>query len=54
MAENSMTIKEISYNVGFSSPANFNRAFKQVMGVTPSEMKRKQGKLTTLNSNSVS
>ena len=54
MAENSMTIKEISYNVGFSSPVNFNRAFKQVMGVTPSEMKRKQGKLTTLISNSVS
>lgn len=43
MADNTMPIKEIAYDTGFSSPANFNRAFKQVMGMPPSEMRRKQG-----------
>lgn len=42
MADNTMAIKEIAYQTGFSSPANFNRAFKQVMGMAPSEMKRRQ------------
>ena len=42
MADNTMPIKEIAYDTGFSSPANFNRAFKQVMGMPPSEMRRKQ------------
>jgi AraC-like DNA-binding protein len=43
MADNTMPIKKIAYDTGFSSPANFNRAFKQVMGMPPSEMRRKQG-----------
>lgn len=43
MADNTMPIKEIAYDTGFSSPANFNRAFKQVMGMPPSAMRRKQG-----------
>ena len=45
MADNTMPIKEIAYDTGFSSPANFNRAFKQVMGMPPSEMRRKQGNI---------
>jgi AraC-like DNA-binding protein len=32
----------VAYATGFSTPANFNRAFKQVMGVPPSEMRRRQ------------
>ena len=43
MVDNTMPIKEIAYDTDFSSPANFNRAFKQVMGMPPSEMRRKQG-----------
>ncbi len=43
MADGTMAIKEIAYDTGFSSSANFNRAFKQVMGVSPSEMRRRQG-----------
>lgn len=40
MAGEAMTVKEIAYSVGFSTPANFNRAFKQVMGMSPTEMKK--------------
>lgn len=42
MADNTMTIKEIAYDTGFSTPGNFNRSFKQVMGMAPSEMRRRQ------------
>ena len=42
MADNTMTIKEIAYDTGFSTPGNFNRSFKQVMGIAPSEMRRRQ------------
>ena len=42
MADNSMTIKEVAYNTGFSTPGNFNRSFKLVMGMAPSEMRRRQ------------
>ncbi len=45
MADNTMSLKEIAYDTGFSSPANFNRAFKQVMGIPPSEMRKRQGGL---------
>lgn len=41
MADNAMAIKEIAYSTGFSTPANFNRSFKQVMGMAPSEMRRR-------------
>ncbi len=33
------TISEISYQVGFSSPAYFSRCFKEEFGFTPSEIK---------------
>jgi AraC-like DNA-binding protein len=33
------TISEISYQVGFSSPAYFSRCFKEEFGYTPSEVK---------------
>ena len=42
MADNTMTIKEIAYDTGFSTPGNFNRSFKMVMGMSPSEMRRRQ------------
>jgi AraC-like DNA-binding protein/quercetin dioxygenase-like cupin family protein len=42
MADDTMALKEVAYATGFSTPANFNRAFKQVMGVPPSEMRRRQ------------
>ena len=42
MADDTMTIKEIAYDTGFSTPGNFNRSFKQVMGIAPSEMRRRQ------------
>lgn len=42
MADKTMSLKEVAYDTGFSTPANFNRAFKQVMGVAPSEMRKRQ------------
>ena len=39
IADNTLSIKQIAYNTGFSSPANFNRAFKLVMGLPPKEMR---------------
>ena len=39
IADNTLSIKQIAYDTGFSSPANFNRAFKQVMGLPPKEMR---------------
>lgn len=40
MADRKMTLREIAFAVGFSAPANFNRSFKQVMGMSPTEMKK--------------
>jgi ligand-binding sensor domain-containing protein/AraC-like DNA-binding protein len=37
------SLLDIAYAVGFNSKSAFNRAFKQVCGHTPSEMKRKKG-----------
>jgi transcriptional regulator GlxA family with amidase domain len=34
-------IKQLAVNLGFSSAAAFGHAFRQVMGVTPSEMRRR-------------
>jgi AraC-like DNA-binding protein/mannose-6-phosphate isomerase-like protein (cupin superfamily) len=42
MADNTKPLKEVAYASGFSTPANFNRTFKQVMGVPPSELRRSQ------------
>jgi len=37
---NRMTITEIAMECGFSDPAYFSRLFKQVFGMTPSEVKQ--------------
>ena len=34
------TISEISYQVGFASPAYFSRCFKEEFGFTPSEVSK--------------
>jgi AraC-like DNA-binding protein len=31
----SYSVKEVAYNLGFSDPSNFARAFKRWEGVTP-------------------
>jgi len=36
-----MTVSEIAYRCGFSSPAYFTRVFRQNVGVTPGEYRRK-------------
>ena len=35
------TLKQVSYEVGFSVPANFNRVFKQITGMSPTEFLKK-------------
>ena len=35
--ETNLNISQIAYNVGFSSPNNFNRVFKKLTGKTPTE-----------------
>ncbi len=39
------TILQISENCGFNSVANFNRAFKKLTGVTPSEYRKENSRL---------
>ncbi|WP_372770504.1 AraC family transcriptional regulator [Lutibacter sp.] len=39
---NDLNITEISYKSGFNNLANFNRKFKAIKGVTPSDYRRKQ------------
>lgn len=42
MADGGLNINEIALETGFSCAANFNRTFKQIMGMTPTELfKRK-------------
>jgi AraC-like DNA-binding protein len=36
------TVAEVAYDVGFSSLAPFNRAFKEVTGVTPTQWRRER------------
>lgn len=43
MADKQMTMREISYATGFSSPTNFNRSFKQVIGMSPTQMREAAG-----------
>lgn len=38
--EGSMTIKEVAYQYGFSSPETFSKMFKRVMGTSPREHTR--------------
>ena len=39
---NDLSITEISYKSGFNNLANFNRKFKSIKGVTPSEYRKKR------------
>ena len=39
--KNDLSITEISYKSGFNNLANFNRKFKALKGITPSEYKKK-------------
>ncbi len=41
--ENSLSIKNIAYDLGFSSPAYFATVFKQYNGCAPSEYKARKG-----------
>ena len=35
LTDGEKTVKEIAYDVGFSTPNNFNRVFKQITGLSP-------------------
>ena len=37
LAEGELTVKEVSYAVGFRSKSGFAQAFRQVYGVLPSD-----------------
>ncbi|MCR6642080.1 MAG: AraC family transcriptional regulator [Sporocytophaga sp.] len=37
LKDSDLNIGEIAYSVGFSSPGSFNRVFKSLTGMTPSE-----------------
>lgn len=39
---NDLSITEISYKSGFNNLANFNRKFKSIKGITPSEYRKKR------------
>lgn len=39
LVDSTMTVLEISYKCGFNSISNFNRTFKSVKGVTPTEFR---------------
>jgi AraC-like DNA-binding protein len=39
LEKGNLTISEVAYNTGFSSPSHFSRAFKKQYGKAPSEMK---------------
>ncbi len=41
LEDGDMNVRQIAFKTGFSSPANFNRTFKQVMGITPTELVKK-------------
>jgi AraC-like DNA-binding protein len=40
LAEESMHISEIAYDSGFENLSNFNRQFKKIKGITPSEFQK--------------
>ncbi len=39
LSENSCTINEVAFNLGYNSPQSFRRAFKRVKGFNPSDLK---------------
>lgn len=42
LEDNSQTIAEVAYQIGFSNPAYFSKCFKKQFGITPQEYKRKR------------
>lgn len=42
LAGSDRPISEISYELGYSTPGNFTRAFRQAMGVSPTEYRRRR------------
>jgi AraC-like DNA-binding protein len=44
LIEGELTVAEVSYATGFYSISNFNRTFREVMNLTPSEYKKKYNK----------
>ena len=42
LEEGAMSIKDIAYELGFSSPSYFATVFKQYLGYSPTEHKRKK------------
>jgi AraC-like DNA-binding protein len=44
LTSNSGTVSEIAYSVGFGDPSYFSRAFHMQFGVSPSEVRQKQGR----------
>lgn len=48
LRENSLSIKQISYKVGYSYISNFNHDFKKLIGISPSKYIKKQQNLIYL------
>lgn len=48
LSDSTMTVVEISYKCGFNTISNFNRTFKSVKGVTPTEFRESYKKNTYL------
>ena len=41
LVQNELSVSDISENVGFLNLSNFNRLFKKMIGVSPTEFRRK-------------
>ena len=37
LTDEKASMQEIAYNTGFSSPSNFNRVFRQIVGTSPKQ-----------------
>lgn len=44
LAENELSVSEISYKVGFQDQSSFSRFFKRETGLTPAEYRKQKGK----------
>lgn len=49
LVEGEKTIKQIAFEVGFTSPTNFNRSFRQITGKTPGAYAKKENKTNSEN-----
>ena len=45
LTDDNLNISEIAYNSGFENISNFNRQFKKIKGVTPSQFKKQHSSL---------